>query len=97
MYKNKSKNHFSTVFVSGFMKKYQRKSYIMFPPRVIEKQKDRFGEIFLFLWLSEHTQGEGGCVWVFYHKLIYFTFKNWNVQCTCTAYGVYSVSDDVWG
>ena len=45
------------------MKKYQWTSYIIFPSRVIEKQKDRFGDIFLFLWLSEHTQGEGGCVW----------------------------------
>ena len=44
---------------------------------VIVKQKDRFGVIFLLLWLSEHTQGGGGlCPGVSRHEHIFCVIKN---------------------
>ena len=44
---------------------------------VIIKQKDRFGVIFLLLWLSEHTQGGGGlCPGVSRHEHIFCVIKN---------------------
>ena len=46
---------------------------------VIVKQKDRFGVIFLLLWLSEHTQGGGGlCPGVSRHEHIFCVIKNQN-------------------
>ena len=46
---------------------------------VIVKQKDRFGVIFLLLWLSEHTQGgRGGVVSGGLFPVIYISC-NWNL------------------
>ena len=49
---------------------------------VIEKQKDRFGVIFLLLWLSEHTQGGGVVSGVSYHKYIVHTIGMLYIYCS---------------